>query len=248
MVSSKVEICIDASSLDAVRDAVEAAYVGGAATVELCAAMDVDGLTPDIGLIAKARQVFGDRKGLMVMIRPRAGNFAYSATELALMQQQIAAAANAGADGVVFGALHPADNRVDMNAMRALISPAHAHGLTTTFHRAFDATPSPGEAMDAVLQLGCQRVLTCGMPWDQPGSALDGVRTLAQLVQQADGRTEIVIGGGVNQANLDAILSRMPRGDYPLGVHAYSGAQEDGRTTVDAVRRLVKTAQAQNAG
>lgn len=87
MTNIDVEICIDASGREAVQDAVGAAYDGGAATVELCVAMHLDGLTPEMGLVEVARRAFGDRRGLMVMIRPRAGDFVYSAAELALMKR-----------------------------------------------------------------------------------------------------------------------------------------------------------------
>jgi len=239
MTNINVEICIEASGRDAVRDAVRAAYDGGAATVELCAAMHLDGLTPEMDLVEVARRAFDDRRGLMVMIRPRAGDFVYTAAELALMKRQIASAADAGADGVVFGVLRVADSRVDVDAMTSLIAVACKHGLATTFHRAFDATPSLAASLDAALALGCQRVLTSGIPWGRPGSALDGAWTLAQLVRRANGRLEILIGGGVNPNNVGAILKQIPGNSHPLGVHAYSGAQEYGRVTVGSVRRLV---------
>ena len=83
----KIEICIEAASEEGVKDAVRAAYLGGAATVELCSAMHLDGLTPDPQHIIAARQAFGNRPGLMVMVRPRAGDFCFSPAEVDLMTQ-----------------------------------------------------------------------------------------------------------------------------------------------------------------
>ena len=98
-----VEICINSDNLTNVRQAVEVAYRGGASRVELCAAMQSHGLTPDPVHIHAARAAFHARPGLMVMIRPRAGDFSYTRAELDLMHRQIHEAAQAGADGVVFG-------------------------------------------------------------------------------------------------------------------------------------------------
>jgi copper homeostasis protein len=234
-----VEICIDASDAAAVDRAVSAAYEGGAATVELCADMHLDGLTPSVDCLVAARRAFRQRPGLMAMIRPRAGDFCYSPAELALMLEQIDIAAAAGADGVVFGVLHGPDNHIDRDASQRLVAAARPHGLRTTVHRAFDATPDPDATLDALLDLGVDRVLTSGVPWGQRGSALDGVERLARTIQRAAGRIEVVLGGGVNPANVGPLLARLPLDASRVSVHAYSGAQIDGQTTVEAVRNLI---------
>ena len=234
-----VEICIDASDAAAVDRAVGAAYEGGAATVELCAAMHLDGLTPSVVCLVAARRACGQRPGLMAMIRPRAGDFCYSPAELALMLEQIDMAAQAGADGVVFGVLRAADQRIDLDASRGLLAAARRHGLETTMHRAFDATPDPDAALDALLDLGFDRVLTSGVPWGQRGSALDGVERLARTIERAQGRIEVVVGGGVNPANVGPLLARLPLDAGRVSAHAYSGAQIGGQTTVEAVRNLI---------
>jgi copper homeostasis protein len=158
------------------------------------------------------------------------------------MLDQIDAAAAAGADGVVFGALHGPDNRIDCAASRRLLAAARRHGLKTTMHRAFDATPDPDAALDALLDLGVDRVLTSGLPWGRRGSALDGVERLACTIERAAGRIEVVLGGGVNPANVGPLLARLPLHLGRVSVHAYSGAQIGGQTTVDAVRLLVNAA------
>jgi copper homeostasis protein len=237
-----VEICVDASDETAVREAAGAARAGGAATVELCAAMHLDGLTPTSACLVAARQALGDLPGLMAMIRPRAGDFCYSPAELALMLEQIDAAAEAGADGVVFGVLQAVDQRIDLAACRRLLDAARRHGLKTTMHRAFDATPDPDATLDALIDLGFDRVLTSGVPWGQRGTALDGAERLAQTIHRAQGRIEVVLAGGINPANVRPLLAQLPLHAGRVAVHAYSGVQIAGRTTVEAINALVQSA------
>jgi copper homeostasis protein len=239
-VAIAVEICVDASDEAAVRQAAAAARAGGAATIELCAAMHLDGLTPSHACLAAARQALGDLPGLMAMIRPRAGDFCYSAAELALMLAQIELAAQAGADGVVFGLLRASDQRIDLAASQRLLAAARGHRLKTTMHRAFDATPDPDDTLDALLDLGFDRVLTSGLPWGAQGTALDGAQRLASTIQRAQGRLEIVLAGGINPANAGPLLARLPLHAGRVSIHAYSGAQIGGQTTTEAVRALVE--------
>lgn len=243
-----VEVCIDASHQAAVAQAAAAARAGGAATVELCAEMRLDGLTPSPACLAAARQALGDLPGLMAMIRPRAGDFCYSPAELALMLEQIDRAAEAGANGVVFGVLKASDQRIDLAASRRLLAAARLHGLKTTMHRAFDATPDPDATLDALVDLGVDRVLTGGLPWGQRGSALDGAERLACAIERAAGRVEVVLGGGVNPVNVGPLLARLPLQFGRVSVHAYSGAQIGGQTTVEAVRALVVAVQRASHG
>lgn len=233
-----VEVCIHSTGPEAVRDAVAAAYEGGAARVELCARMDLDGLTPPAAHVEAARAAFRDRPGLLAMIRPSA-SFTFAPADLIRMQASIRDAAAAGADGVVLGALRP-DGRLDADALSALLDTARAAGLRTTFHRAFDAVPDADEALETLAGLGVDRVLTAGVPWGRPGTALDGAERLARTIRRAAGRVEVVAGGGVSLANVRALLERLPAGR--VSVHAYSGAQSGGRTTVAAVRALVAAA------
>lgn len=233
-----VEICINASDHDATTQAVSAAFQGDAATVELCADMHLDGLTPSLDCLAAARRAFGQRPGLMAMIRPRAGDFCYDSAELTLMLAQIEAAAAAGADGVVFGMLQAADQRIDRAASQRLLAAARRHGLKTTMHRAFDATPDPDATLHTLIELGFDRVLTSGVPWGVKGSALDGVERLAATIQRAQGRIEVVLAGSISPTNVGPLLAQLPLGIGLVSVHAYSGAQIAGQTTVEAVRNL----------
>ena len=110
-------------------------------------------------------------------------------------------------------------------------------------HRAFDATTDLDATLDALIELGFDRVLTSGVPWGQRGSVLDGVERLARTIQRAQGRIEIVLGGGINPANVGLLLARLPLDAGRVGVHAYSGAQISGQTTIEAVRNFVAAVQ-----
>jgi copper homeostasis protein len=236
---ASIEICINSENVSIVRQAVEAAYLGGATTIELCRAMNLDGLTPRRPHINAARDIFQQRPGLMVMIRPRPGDFVYKRREITTMLHQIETAAECGADGVVFGVLRADDQRVARGLLQLLVAACVRYGLRSTFHRAFDATPDPIEALNVLIDCGVDRVLTAGIPWGQKGTALDGLDRLASLVRRANSRIEVVVGGGVNPTNVSQLLKRLPGS---VSLHAYSGAQRNGRTTVDAVQRLVQAA------
>lgn len=233
-----VEICIDARDDSTVRGAVAAAYLGGAERIELCSAMRFDGLTPDPQHIGIARDAFADRPGLLVMIRPRAGDFCFSQDEVGQMISQIELAHQCGADGVVLGVLRADGSRIASEPMRSLVNAARGRGLAVTCHRAFDAAPDADEALDTLICLGVDRVLTSGVPWGQPGNAVDGLPRLLKTIERAAGRIEIVIGGGVNPRNAATLAAALPK-TARVSLHAYSGAQQSGVTTEDAVRALV---------
>jgi len=231
----KVEICINSDTN--VKQSVTAAYLGGANTIELCGRMNLDGLTPLPTDIASAREAFADRPGLMVMIRPRGGDFCYSRAEVAEMEMGIETAVSLGADGVVFGAIH--NNSLNLKTMRRLTHLAHKHNLTTTCHRAFDAVGNPSEALDTLIDLGINRLLTSGTAWGSQQSVVDGIPHLTHLIQQADNRIEIILGGGIHLDNVLEILTQLPTKDRLLTVHTYSGVLRDGMTDKTAVSQLV---------
>jgi copper homeostasis protein len=136
----------------------------------------------------------------MVMVRPRAAGFRYSASELAVMEEDVRAAVDAGADGVVFGALRE-DASVDRAACRRLR--ARARARETVFHRAFDLTPDPFRALEELVDLGFTRVLTSG----QAPSAARGARLLARLQEAARGRIEVLPAGGIRPGNVRRLLA-----------------------------------------
>ena len=174
------------------------AQQGGADRVELCAALPEGGTTPSIGMIRRAREVTSI--GLNVIIRPRGGDFLYTDSEIRQMEYDIYAAQDAGADGLVFGALTE-DGDMDERAMTVLMTAAG--DLPVTFHRAFDHCRDPFGTLDKIIQYGCCRILTSGcMPTAQAGTGL-----IADLVKRAAGRLSIMPGCGVISKNIAAIAA-----------------------------------------
>lgn len=186
----KFEICVDSAS------AVLAAREAGADRVELCASLFEGGITPSRGMIRQARQVSGI--GLHVIIRPRGGDFLFDESEVASQIDDIETAKIEGADGVVIGILK-ADGTVD--AIRTAELVAAARPMSVTFHRAFDMTADPIAALDSLIGLGIDRVLTSG----QASSALEGLPLLAGLVRHAAGRIVVMPGGGITARNVARI-------------------------------------------
>lgn len=135
-----------------------AAQEGGADRVELCAGIPEGGTTPSYGEIAIAREVLAHTR-LHVIIRPRGGDFLYSDIEIRTMLKDIEIARKLGADGVVFGCL-TAEGEVDLPVMQKLMEAAQ--GLSVTFHRAFDVCRNPQKALEQIIKLGCNRILTSG--------------------------------------------------------------------------------------
>ena len=174
-----------------------AARDGGATRIELCAALEIGGTTPSAGLIAEARKIEGIV--LNVIIRPRGGDFLYNEYEAACMEQDIRTCRQLGADGVVIGAL-TAEGDIDTALCKRLIDAAD--GMSITFHRAFDMCRDPKRALEELIAIGCDRVLTSG----QAATAEAGLPLLKELVQQAAGRISIMPGCGVNSGNAARIL------------------------------------------
>ena len=174
------------------------AQAAGARRIELCGGLAEGGTTPSSGLIQLARQHL--TVSLFIMIRPRGGDFLYTDAELSVMMADIENAKKMGADGVVLGALR-ADGTVDDDCTGRLVDLAHP--LPVTFHRAFDMTRDPLEALEAVIRTGSVRILTSG----QQPTAEAGLPVLRQLVKQAAGRIEIMAGAGVNSTNAGALIA-----------------------------------------
>jgi copper homeostasis protein len=149
-------------------------------------------------MMCQARTIAG--LGLHVMIRPRGGDFLFDDDEFGIMEADIDTAKTEGADGVVIGLLG-ADGAVDAERTRVLI--ARARPMAVTFHRAFDMTPDPFEALETLVALGVDRVLTSG----QEASVLEGLPLIAELVRKAGRRIIVMPGGGITQRNAERILA-----------------------------------------
>ncbi|HHY10646.1 MAG TPA: copper homeostasis protein CutC [Firmicutes bacterium] len=171
---------------------------GGAGRVELCADPGAGGTTPSYGLI-KASVALGIQTA--VMIRPRGGDFYYTPEEIAVMEEDIRIAAKLGAEAVVFGVLD-ADGALDSKTMSRLAQLSKSHGLEITCHRAFDVAGDPKRALQVLLDLEFDRLLTSG----QQKTALEGMPLLKELIQESAGRISIMPGGGVRPKNVSELL------------------------------------------
>lgn len=199
-------------------DSVHAAVRGGAPRIELCSALELDGLTPAWEDLKAARSLY-PRLTLHVLIRPRAGDFCYTPAEVELMAAQIKTALDCGADGIVIGCLTP-ESDVDVPAMRALLQSAPKPSVT--FHRAFDVCREPYSAMEDILELGCRRILTSG----QAASAEEGVELLRELRQRARGRIGILPGCGVTPGNARQILEQTGCTEIHASASVLSGSRK----------------------
>jgi copper homeostasis protein len=188
--------------LEACVDSVESALraqAGGADRVELCDNLLEGGTTPSAGLIAACCERL--RIPVHVLVRPRGGDFVYSEVDLDVMRRDIAVARQYGARGVVIGVLLP-DGTIDLPRTRALV--AAARPLSVTFHRAFDFTVDPDQALDDLIALGVDRLLTSGQA---PTAAL-GTGILARLVRRAAGRIAIAAAGGLSEEHIVQVVER----------------------------------------
>lgn len=168
----------------------------GANRIEFCDNLLEDGTTPSFGNIKKAISTL--KIPAMVIIRPRGGNFEYSEDEAEIMLEDIRICKELGAYGVVIGALE--GNRIDLNLTKRLVEAAKP--MKITFHMAFDNIEDKKEAIDELVTLGVDRILTKG----GMENALAGKDVLKDLVDYANDRIIIMPGKGVNKENRDYIL------------------------------------------
>lgn len=199
----KIEICANsiASCLEAQK--------GGAHRVELCASIPEGGTTPSYASIALARELLNIK--LHIIIRPRGGDFLYSALEHQIMLKDIEMAKKLNVDGIVIGCLTPQGD-VDMQRNRELIDAAE--GMSVTFHRAFDMCRNPFESMENIISLRCDRILTSG----RKPKAEQGIPLIRQLVKQADERIIIMPGSGINEYNIAKIAHETGAKEFHLSV------------------------------
>jgi copper homeostasis protein len=200
-------------ALEIIVDSVEgalAAQSAGADRVELCSALLEGGLTPSLGMATEVRRQI--QIGLQAMLRPRGGDFCYSDDDFAVMQVDLSHFKTAGVNGVVFGILLP-DGSVDRERSAQLV--AQARPLSVTFHRAFDMASDPFQALDVLIDLGIDRVLTSG----QERTALEGSNLIAELVRRAAGRIIVMPGGGITDRNVHRILAETGAQEIHASAH-----------------------------
>jgi copper homeostasis protein len=189
----KVEICVG-DIVSAI-----AADTGGADRVELCDNLTVGGTTPSTGTIIESCRRLSI--AVHVLIRPRAGDFVYSEPEIAVMRRDIEIAKASGAAGIVLGVLTP-DSAIDRDLAAELITTARP--LSVTFHKAFDQIAHQLAALETLIELGVDRVLTSG----GQALAVDGAEMLASLVDFAGNKITIMAGGGLKLADVKKVISR----------------------------------------
>jgi copper homeostasis protein len=218
-------------------EAAMAAERGGADRIELCGNLSIGGITPGAELLRAVRAQL--RIPIFSMVRPRAGDFAYSAGEFAEMKRSMAGAKESGADGVVLGIL-TRDLRVDVARTRELVQSAKP--LPVTYHRAFDEAADLRQALEDVIASGAKRVLTSG----GTKSALEGAAVLADLIEAAEERIIIVPGAGINAANIGKVAPRTKAREFhsglgtslPYGSQEYKRFEEEVRKLAEQLARI----------
>jgi len=238
VIAPLIELCVEGV------DGAVAAAEGGADRIELCASLVEGGITPSMGTVRAT--VAAVALPVMVMVRPRGGDFLYSEREFASMLDDVAALRESGAAGVVFGCL-TAEGAIDEVRTTALVQAARP--LSATVHRAFDMTADAGAALETLIRCGVDRVLTSG----QQPSGVQGVDMLRLLVRQAAGRIVILGCGdlraesirgvwqtaGLNELHFSApatILSAMRYRNPALAMGGSDPEREYRHTVTDPVR------------
>ncbi len=206
--SYKLEVCLDSAESAIIADR------AGADRVELCENLFGGGTTPSAGTIKVTRASV--KLGLHVIIRPRPGDFCYTDTEFQVMLEDIRSCREIGVDGIVIGILRR-DGTVDKERNAALIR--EAGNMSVTFHRAFDVTADPYQALEDIIELGCHRILTSG----QEASVLEGSELIRDIIAKADGRIIIMPGGDITERKLERVIRDTGASEY----HIYLDAEKE---------------------
>src|SRR5215469_5303602 len=180
---------IATSDFETTKSAVE----GGADRIELCANLSEGGTTPSYGTIYQCREAFDVL--IYPIIRPRGGDFLFSDDEYEIMLHEVKLCKQLGCDGIVTGILNE-DGTIDIKRTATLVEIAYPMGVT--FHRAFDRCVEPFEALEQIINIGCERILTSG----QHPTVNEGIELIAELNKKADHRIIIMPGSGVRKENL----------------------------------------------
>ena len=168
----------------------------GAHRIELCAGLWEAGITPSFATIKKSCALDID---VFVLIRPRGGDFVYTAHEFEILKTDIENCKNLGVDGIVSGVLRT-DNTIDLERTQALVELAKP--LPFTFHRAFDLIEDQEEAIEQLISIGVKRILTSG----GKASAPEAFEQLKKLVKKSNDKITILAGGGINSQNIETLL------------------------------------------
>jgi copper homeostasis protein len=208
-----------------------AAERGGAARIELCGALDVGGVTPGVELMRAVRAAV--RVPIFAMVRPRSGDFVYSAAEFEEMRASIEVARAAGMDGVVLGLLR-GDGTVDVERTGQLVRMAAR--MAVTFHRAFDESVDLLAGLEDVIATGATRLLTSGGAVTAP----EAVVRIGELVRRARGRIVILPGSGITAGNAAGILAATGAVEIHAGLSSVVGRGAGAAEFEVEVRRMVE--------
>ncbi len=217
-------------SVESVERAI-AAERGGASRIELCGSLEIGGVTPGVELMREVRARVS--VPIFSMVRPRGGDFVYSATEFEEMRAAIKAARSTGMDGVVLGLLK-ADRRVDVARTEELVRAAAP--LPVTFHRAFDESADLAAALEDVIAAGATRVLTSG----GSATAPEAVALIAELVRNARGRIVVMPGSGVTAGNVTEMAQGTGAMEFHAGLSSVVGREAGTAEFEREVKRLVE--------
>ena len=173
--------------------------------MELCSGLYEGGTTPSMGEISLAREQL--HIDLNVLIRPRGGDFLYSENEIEIIKRDVLFCKSIGVDGIVTGFLKT-DGNIDIALTKEMIELARP--MSVTFHRAFDMCKNQEKALEELIDLGVERVLTS----DAKNKAIDGVGSIAKLVKQANGRIIIMPGSGIRAANIQELIKKTGASEF----------------------------------
>ena len=199
----------------------------GAGRIELCAGASLGGITPAIETIREVKEKVSIP--VYPMIRPRGGNFLYSAGEISIMKQDIATCWSLGCEGIATGVQLP-DGSIDIELLKRIVE--WAYPMKVTCHRVFDRTPDPFKALEDIISSGCGRILTSG----QKNTAIEATGLLAELADAAAGRIIIMPGGGVRSTNIDQLIAETHAFEF------HTSALISGETADEAELRKIITA------
>lgn len=188
-----LECCVDS-----VESAI-AAKKGGADRLELCSALVIGGLSPSQALYRKIREQADIP--IRVLLRSRFGDFCYTDYEHEILKEEVRSFRKLGADGIVIGTMKP-DGTLNLEQMKELME--EAQGMTVTLHRAFDMCQDPFQTLEEAKRIGIHTILTSG----QKNVCTEGMDLLKELVEQAQGKTEILVGGGVDASVLPVLAEK----------------------------------------
>ena len=206
-----IKDCIDISKFDISR-------------IELCTNKKKGGLTPSKNSIIKSLKL---NIPIHPIIRPRGGNFLYNKTELRQMIESIKFCKNIGCHGVVFGILDK-KNKVNIKICKKLKT--FCGNMSTTFHRAFDEIADPFDALESIINLKFDRILTSG----QKKNAKEGIKLITQLAERSKNRISIMPGSGIRSSNIDLFLKNKNINEI------HTSSYSDGKFSTNELKKIIK--------